>query len=75
MTLRSVLKLISEVKYSVIVKDGRNYEWINIDYCNPNEDFADAVRRREAVAKRKNRVEYISYNKVRGILEVEVSLV
>lgn len=68
MILKSVLKIISETKYTVIDNEEHDFETIKVDYLAPIEEFSKS---RRAVEKKQGRtVKFITVNTATHILEI-----
>lgn len=77
MTLKQVLKVLSESKYLVISKDVKTgeYDYITINYQEAdNSKFFKQLIKRERIEKSKNKITFISYNAAAGMIEIDVEV-
>lgn len=77
MTLKQVLKVLSESKYLVVSKDVKTgeYDYITINYQEAdNSKFFKQLIKRERIEKSKNKVTFISYNAAAGMVEIDVEV-
>lgn len=77
MTLKQVLKVLSESKYLVVSKDVKTgeYDYITINYQEAdNSKFFKQLIKRERIEKSKNKVTFICYNAAAGMVEIDVEV-
>lgn len=77
MTLKQVLKVLSESKYLVISKDVKTgeYDYITINYQEAdNGKFFKQLIKRERIERSKNKITFISYNAAAGMIEIDVEV-
>lgn len=76
MTLKTMLDVLGETRYRITaceVNTGE-YETIEIDYDGDLTKFGESLTIRTMWTARKNRVEYVRYNKAAGCIEIRVDL-
>ena len=77
MTLKAMLKVLSETRYLITALDTQldEYATIEVDYIHAtNKSFSRALAVREDWIKRKNKVVWVQYNSAAKCVEVRVDL-
>lgn len=77
MTLKAMMKVLSDTRYLITALDTQidEYETIEVDYINATDKrFSKAIAIRDNWMSRKNKVVWVHYNSAAKCVEVRVDL-
>ena len=77
MTLKAMMKVLSDTRYLITALDTQidEYETIEVDYINATDkSFSKAIAVRDRWINRKNKVVWVRYNNAEKCNEVRVDL-